>query len=479
MKDTTICRPGEIELWVAGNHLNKVNWYGKDISTDDTLYNIKANINKTSTYYVSNRILDPENLIINGDFELGNQNFTSNYWSSCLSGAMPQGSYCISKRTDTYWPAWNSCSDRKDPGNGNMFVTDGAILPNEEIWCQSVSVSPNTDYALSAWVTPVLNLNNAVLQFTINTDTIGAPFSAKPTECEWNEFFEIWDSELNTTAKICITNENKTSNGNDFAMDDIAFNKVCYTQDSITITVLDSIHFNINEDTTICPGDPVLLAPDTTYSDEYSYSWSNGGTNKTTLVSTPDNYSLTVSHLSGCNSEKQMTINKLNNPKSQLFQDTTVCLSINGGLLLNPGPAKWSIWNTSTGDIDTNNTIIAKEPGIYDVTLFNGQNCFVSDRIEVKDFCATELFIPNCFTPNGDDVNDTFGAEAVETYSFNLKIFNRYGKVIFESFNIEEKWTGDSAPQGTYLYRLDYQQVSRESGVLQDLKKTGIISLLR
>ena len=477
--DTTICGPAEIEIWVAGGNLGKVNWRGNSLTSDDTLKIITANISKTSTYYVSNRIVDPLNLVTNGGFEAGNQDFSSSYWASCMNGAMPQGSYCIGKRTDTYWPAWNSCSDRKDPGNGNMFITDGAILTDEEIWCQTVAVETNTNYALSAWVTPVLDLNNAVLQFTINNDTIGAPFSAKPTECEWNEFFEIWNSELNTSAEICITNENKASNGNDFALDDIALNKVCYKQDSIKVIVIDSVKFNLNNDTIICPGDPIFLSPDTLYSDNYSYLWSNGETTESIIVSDPNDYSLKITHFSGCFGENKIQIKKLNDPISELFNDTTVCLSIKGGLTLNPGQAKLSIWNKPSGEIDSNNIIIATEPGIYDITLFNGINCFTSDRIEIKEFCATELFIPNTFTPNGDDNNDTFGAEAIETYSFDLKIFNRYGKIVFESFNINERWNGNGAPQGTYLFRLEYEQISKESGDLKNYSKIGVVNLIR
>ena len=478
MNDTIICEPAEIEIWVSGNNLDRVNWKGNNITTDDTLHRITATISNSTTFYVSNRILDSENLIVNGGFEDGNQHFTSNYWSSCFQGSMPQGSYCIGARTDTYWSTWKSCTDRTNPGFGKMFVTDGAIVADEEIWCQTVSVEQNSDYALSAWITPVLNLNNAVLQFTINSDTVGKSFSAKPTECEWNEFFEIWNSGLNTSAEICITNENRASDGNDFAMDDISLNKVCYQEDSVRVTVIDSIVFKINKDTSICPGDIVLLYPDTTFNADYSYQWSNGEISKDITITEPNLYNLTVTHTSGCYSVDTVNIGRVKDPISSLYNDTTVCLSIKGGLALNPGEAKWLVWNHPDG-IDTMELLIAKTPGTYNVTLYNGTNCFVTDRLEIEDFCATELFIPNSFTPNGDNLNDTFGAEAVETYHYHLKIINRFGKVIFESFDLNERWSGNNAPQGTYIYHLDYRQVIKELGVLQSFKRIGTVTLIR
>jgi len=392
---------------------------------------------------------------------------------------MPQGSYCISARTDTYWSTWKSCTDRTKPGIGKMFVTDGAIVPDEEIWCQTVDVEQNTDYALSAWITPILNLNNAVLQFTINSDTIGKPFSAKPTECEWNEFFEIWNSNINTSAEICITNENKASNGNDFAMDDISLNKVCYEEDSVRITVIDSIVFKLNEDTIICPGDAVFIYADTTFNTSYYYQWSTGEPSQNITISEPNVYSLKITHSSsGCFGTDTIKVERITDPVSTLYDDTTLCLSIKGGLDLDPGIAKQSIWNHPDG-IDTTDILIAKTPGVYEVTLYNGSNCFVTDRLEVKDFCATELFMPNSFTPNGDNLNDTFGAEAVETYQYHLKIINRFGTVVFESHDLNKRWSGNNAPQGTYVYHLDYRQVTKDLGVLQNFRKVGTVTLIR
>ena len=89
------------------------------------------------------------------------------------------------------------------------------------------------------------------------------------------------------------------------------------------------------------------------------------------------------------------------------------------------------------------------------------------------------FFMPNSFTPNGDNLNDTFGAEAVETYQYHLKIINRFGTVVFESHDLNKRWSGNNAPQGTYVYHLDYRQVTKELGVLQNFRKVGTVTLIR
>lgn len=52
------------------------------------------------------------------------------------------------------------------------------------------------------------------------------------------------------------------------------------------------------------------------------------------------------------------------------------------------------------------------------------------------------LYIPNAFTPNGDGINDRFGVEAQGIKTFNMKIFNRWGELVFESENIKDTWDG-------------------------------------
>ena len=480
MQDSSICGPSEVILWQKGSDLSKAKWFGNGFTRSDTLFNTSAQINKTSTFYATNRVLDSENLIKNGNFEQGNQGFTSKYDFSCLNGSMPPGSYCINKRTDTYWSSWSSCQDHtKQDGTGNMYITDGAPKINESIWCQTVKVDQNTNYALSTWITSVISVMPATLQFAINGEKISKSFTASSNECEWNEFFEIWNSELYASAEICITNENTAVDGNDFSMDDISFSKVCYQIDSVTIQVIDTFDYKLNNDTTICPGENILLHIDSNFSNEFGYYWSTGEIKKEIAIKEVGNYELTVQHLeSGCSKSKSVKITQVLDPISSLSDDTTVCLSAKGGIELYAGDAKWYLWKHPNGT-DSSKSYFATVPGYYEVTLYNGENCNASDRLVVDDLCVTELFIPNCFTPNGDGKNDTFGAEAIATYYYHLLIFNRMGKVVFETYDLNQKWTGLNAPIGTYAYWIEYQQISRVHGNIEDRTKIGSFVLLR
>lgn len=466
-----------VTLQVWGGNLDKVKWTSETLVSDDTLYTVSAEIEETTTIYVSNRIPDPINLIVNGDFEQGDVAFESDYYSSCFNGQMPQGSYCINDQTGIYWPAWNSCGDHTS-GSGKMFITDGAVIPDEKIWCQTVAVEPGTDYEFSAYLTSVLNQENAILQFTINSTPIGEVFQAASTECEWNQFFQVWNSQIETSAEICITNQNTASDGNDFALDDISFNKVCYEKDSITITVIPTIEVTISNDTLICPGDEFTITAKDTYPNDFKFAWSTGSSASKISHSETGEIELTVTTPEGCSGKDTMVIAQIADPVLKPLKDTTLCFSIFKEYTLDAGTANWIVWDHPSGT-DVNNTWIATEPGEYTVTLYNGDNCWVTDRVTLTDFCSTHLFLPNSFTPNNDGINDDFGAHAVATYGFHLQIFNRWGKVVFETTNLNERWTGHNAPGGTYTYLLNYTIASPEGGYLENLQQIGNVNLIR
>jgi len=94
----------------------------------------------------------------------------------------------------------------------------------------------------------------------------------------------------------------------------------------------------------------------------------------------------------------------------------------------------------------------------------------VTNQFGCKDTSMAELYIepfiiyiPNTFTPDGDEFNNDFLAKyALEVLEWNFKIYNRWGELIFESNDPEAAWDGSyisqfgRVPDGTYLYILDY-----------------------
>lgn len=70
------------------------------------------------------------------------------------------------------------------------------------------------------------------------------------------------------------------------------------------------------------------------------------------------------------------------------------------------------------------------------------------------------FYIPNAFTPDGDGINDVFGVIGPVTDTYALQIFNRWGQMVYQSTNIEDRWTGNHLggayyfPDGIYIYHV-------------------------
>lgn len=77
---------------------------------------------------------------------------------------------------------------------------------------------------------------------------------------------------------------------------------------------------------------------------------------------------------------------------------------------------------------------------------------------EVDIIPNMSIYIPNTFTPNGDGLNDTFGVAGEAILEFNMKIFNRWGQLIYETSNANDRWDGtflgEMVPSGTYVYKV-------------------------
>jgi len=123
-----------------------------------------------------------------------------------------------------------------------------------------------------------------------------------------------------------------------------------------------------------------------------------------------------------------------------LGNDTAICSS--DKLILNAsGPYTGYLWQDGT----TQPTINVSTSGTYQVIVSTGTGCETSSSIliNVLDNCD-DVHFPTGFSPNGDGLNDKFGplGNLFLLKNYTLKIFNRYGEIVFTSNNPYEKWDG-------------------------------------
>lgn len=236
--DMVICESGMVSLNASTSAIPlSVTWSPQGLFSDPTDLSTTANILNTTTLSLSVEILSEVNLVVNGDFSQGDTGFSSDYIYGTGGGVgllSNEGQYAIADNAGDTHNHFDDCADHT--GGGNMMVVNASGLPNN-IWCQTITVAPGTDYDFSAWITSVTDENPAQLQFSINGSLIGDIFNASATTCSWDQFAAQWNSGIATTATICIVNSNLTPNGNDFAMDDISFRQICVLTDEVTVEV--------------------------------------------------------------------------------------------------------------------------------------------------------------------------------------------------------------------------------------------------
>ena len=109
-------------------------------------------------------------------------------------------------------------------------------------------------------------------------------------------------------------------------------------------------------------------------------------------------------------------------------------------------------------DNSTNRTFSVSLPGVYSVQVTNAYSCKNSDSIEITHNCPTVLFVPDAFSPNNDGINDQFVIVADNMKNFEIRIFDRWGEIVFQSDHIQTTWDGTFkgvlCPIGVYYYEL-------------------------
>ncbi|MEN0003150.1 MAG: gliding motility-associated C-terminal domain-containing protein [Bacteroidota bacterium] len=106
-------------------------------------------------------------------------------------------------------------------------------------------------------------------------------------------------------------------------------------------------------------------------------------------------------------------------------------------------------------------------------------------RVEVAyESCAINVYVPNAFSPNNDGINDTFGPFIEADFpitGFSLKIYDRWGGLLFESQSMNDAWNGeafgDAAKSGVYVWVLEYEVSNADD--TSTFKEMGEVLVIR
>jgi hypothetical protein len=421
-QDITICEESTVLLdgSIFGNYLSFL-WTGTNGYSNSNNLTPSVFVDQTTTFTLK-VLSDPSvNLIINGDFSAGNSGFTTNYnYMPDLPGNQSElwneGTYTVVSNPNFVHSNFSPCPDHS--GGGDMMVVNGAASL-QQVWCQTISVMPNTDYIFQAYATSVNPSSPAILQFAIDGALLGTPFGLAGGTCNWQEFYATWNSGSNTSVEICITNQNTAASGNDFAIDDIFFGELCKEEEEFTVTFStfellppSSPTIDCNNPITELIAIPLPTIPGYQYAwDSYNGTISSNPNLQEISVITSGEYTVTVTNERGCTYTQQYEVSAdFDTPDIEILGDLTLDCTQKTTLLTASSNASvfnynWLLPNFSQA---FGNSITATTPGNYEVTAIGTNGCIGLDTVNVTlensniNYAADSSGVLSCSLKNVD-----------------------------------------------------------------------------
>lgn len=111
------------------------------------------------------------------------------------------------------------------------------------------------------------------------------------------------------------------------------------------------------------------------------------------------------------------------------------------------------------------------EAAVYEATLVAHSDLGCSDSITKIVEVGSEivLYVSNTFTPNNDQFNNRWRPyiEGIDIQNFHLVLFNRWGEIIWESYNPSSSWDGTYNNQvvkdGTYIWKIEFKEIMTDN----------------
>lgn len=251
--------------------------------------------------------------------------------------------------------------------------------------------------------------------------------------------------------------------------------------ESVFVSVLSTqLEVSLPDTAKLCPGESARLDVETP--DAISYQWSTGHDGPTLFATAEGEYSVEIS--TGCATASATTVVEVARDYLNLIRDKNL-VYCEDFLPLSIGLSENDDYNLIWSTAEVGDQIAIEEGGIYRADFVS--TCLdttITWNIETQD-CDCEIFIPNAFTPNGDELNESFRPTInCEPKSYNLTIYNRWGTLVFESNDPTEGWRGESPDTdyfggiSVYFWKLEMEPEFGR-GFSETIKKQGSITVIR
>lgn len=233
--------------------------------------------------------------------------------------------------------------------------------------------------------------------------------------------------------------------------------------------------YELSADRTLCSGDSLLISVESTG----EVVWENGQATSGITVSEAGIYNVQISN-DECEVTEYFEVVQLDLPEIDIDSGIEKCISRSVWI----HPQVSNATSVSVDDRVVQFPFEIVEPGNYSLSAEN--TCGLTYKmIEVEEMeCTCSFYLPNAFTPNGDGLNDLYkGMFDCEPIAFEMKIFNRWGELVFSTNDPETGWNGEMhdsgyfSPDGVYTFSVKWE--SRINNVIDKQSLSGHVTLIR
>ena len=260
----------------------------------------------------------------------------------------------------------------------------------------------------------------------------------------------------------------------------IGFINACGTAvDSVVVNV-SKLNTGIRPDTMICPGEPVglwatggatydwspeFLVTDPTSSSSIAHPWQD------------TEFIVAIANDDGCKDTLSFFVEVFDLPELKVSNDV---YAVKGDLI--------PIWAEGLGTIEwvppafmtcstcPQTEVFPPKNTNYTAVLTDANGCKIQDDVAI--YYDPIIYVPNTFTPDNNDYNNVFRAVTQNIIEFEMTIYNRWGEVVFQSFDPDAAWDGyyggSLSQDGVYVWKIWYSDLN---GVRDEL--VGHVVLLK
>ena len=351
----------------------------------------------------------------------------------------------------------------QDGSTANEFVTNssGTFILTVSNLCGSDSDTINVDIS---GVPPSPDLGPDTLLCEGNTVLLAA--NANPADTlMWQDGSTGLTYLVSTAGTYSIREANRCGEG----------------RDSVVVSFMKGPDpFDIGQDTVLCPGQSFVISAPITF---FEMEWQDGTTQPSIIANDDIVYRLTIRNSCGEEVDSLKVSFDQNVPSVHLGAPVPWCPE--DVIPLDASQTFIATYFWSTGE--TTPSIVVSTPGIYSVEV--GATCASTNGavevIPIED-CGPDddLYVPNVFSPNDDNVNDVFtlfNGVDVEVLTIAGTIFDRWGNMIFQSSLVPFVWDGrfheDKMMPGVYVYVVEVRYKVGENEFERVL--AGDVTLIR